>query len=155
MKRILVLFALLVPVSLAFADDAGVGSSSSMIDVVVAPAPAPATPPVVTIDPAHPVQSVETAWSEVRQFGFLYGGMMMLFAIGTVIIKKNDETHWLSQDHYLPIGVGVLGTLGAVINAKFAGGSWAAVVSTLMATVALIIQKPNPGRTSTATPAVT
>ena len=83
----------------------------------------------------------------MKQFGVLWGGMIVLYGVGTFIIKRNDESHWLSQDHTLPIAVGLLGTLAAILNAKFAGGSWPAVLSTLMATVTLILQKPKPGPT--------
>lgn len=118
---------------------AGSGSGSSSV-------------PVVVINPAQPVQSIESAWSAEKQFGVIWGSMLVLFGIGTVIVKKNDETHWLSQDHTLPIAVGVLGTIGAAINAKFAGGSWAVALTTLMTVVTLVLQKPQPGKSSS-TPA--
>lgn len=151
--------------SSAWADDAGssLASDAAVTSPVAAPldagipgpnvepAPAPAGAPSVVIDPAHPSQTYENARSAIVQYGVLWGGMLILFGVGTLIIKNNDETHWLSKDHYLPLGVGVLGVVGALLNAKFGAGSWTAVFAALGAAVALVIQKPTPGKSSSAT----
>ncbi len=134
----------------------GPGSSASIPSPIVTPAPTQntngsgsATAPVVTIDPSKPVQSATDAWAALKQYGYVWGGTLVLFGIGTIIIKKNDDTHWLSTDHFLPIGVGLLGVLGAAINARFAGGSWTTVFAALMGAVTLVLQKPTPGKSST------
>ncbi len=160
MKRtILVALLWLIPISLllaplAFADDGG-SAAPVMIDAG-SPAAGSATTTVTTTtttatvpsipDPqAHPLDAATSAWGMIKQYGWLWGSMIVLFGIGTFVIKLNDSSHWLSQDHVLPIAVGVLGMLAAALQAHFAGGSWAGVVATAFAVLTLIIQKPKPG----------
>lgn len=158
MKRTTLLaLALLIPLSLicfplALADDAGSGSA-----VAIAVAGGTGSGSAVAVVPslpdpmANPSQAVTTAWGLVHQYGWLWGSMIVLFGIGTVIVKINDSRHWLSQDHALPIIVGLLGTLGAALQAKFAGGSWAGVIATGVAALMLLLQKPTPGKPTPAT----
>jgi hypothetical protein len=68
--------------------------------------------------------------------------MLVVFGIGTVIIKRAQGDHWLANDHILTIIASVLGLVGAVLQVKFAGGSWAGVLAAGMAAVMLILQKP-------------
>ncbi len=163
MNKLLLALALILPISIASVDvsaqpsqDAG---AALLLDAGSAAAPvtgsgtAPVTP--VVIDPSHLQQSASDAWAAWEHFGIVWGSMMVLFGVGTLIVKKNDETHWLSQGRTLPIAVGVLGTIGSAIDAKFNGGNWTAVLSTLMATGALIIQKPVPGTMMKAPPGPT
>lgn len=91
---------------------------------------------------AHPIQTAQDSWTVVKQFGYLWGGMIVLFSIGTVLVKRASDDHWLANEHVLTGLTGLIGTLGAILQAKFMGGSWAVVVVTLMTTVTLMIQKP-------------
>lgn len=158
MKRIaLLVFLFAIPIALilaplAFADD-GSGSGSAVATVgsgSSAGSGSAATVPTLPDITEHPAEAATTAWGLVHQYGWLWGVMIVLFAIGTAVVKLNDEHHWLNKDHTLPIIVGLLGTLGAALQAKFAGGSWAGVFVTLFGAVMLLIQKPKP-----ADPAVT
>ncbi len=142
MKTLLVLIALAMP-CMAMADDAGVGSGSGSGSAAL-------VVPTYTVDPSSPVQDVDTARSMEKQFGILWGSMIVLFGIGTFVVKQNDETHWLSKGKTLPYVVGGLGVLGSLLTVKFAGGSYALVVITLIAAVNLVLQKPQPGKQSTA-----
>jgi len=149
MKKLLVLIALMVPCA-AYADDAG-GGSAVVVDAgigsaVVTGSGSATSVPTYTIDVEHPVQDAETAVSLTKQFGILWGSMIVLFGIGTFIVKQNDETHWLSHGHTLPIAVGVLGVLGSILACHFTGASWSLVGMAVMAVVTLIIQKPLPGK---------
>ena len=146
MKKIVLALALLC--GLAAPTLADSGSAIALVDAGVsldaAPAPAVIAPPSFVVDPAHPIDDATTAWALVKQAGWLWGGMAILFALGTYAIKKNEDRHWLGNDHVLAIGTTVLGVMGAVINAHFGSGSWATVVAVLVAGVALIVQKPQP-----------
>lgn len=152
---ILSLLLVLVPISLlcaplAFADtpiDAGSAAASATASTASAPAAVPSLP-----DPtAHPAEAATSAWGLVHQYGWLWGVMIVLFGIGTAIVKLNDERHWLSKDHTLPIVVGVLGVLGAALQAKFGGGSWAGVLATAFGALMLLLQKPAPGKQAPST----
>lgn len=104
--------------------------------------------PTVTLDPAHPLEDVGTATAAIKTYGIVWGAMLVLFAIGTFIIKNNDQTHWLSQDHVLPVGVAVLGTIGQILQAHFVSGNWGPVIVTAGAGLMLVLQKSKPGITS-------
>lgn len=128
-------------VGFTYLHDLGVASAQpAPSDAGVDAAP---TVPGLAHDPvAHPVEAATDAKGVLTQYGYVWGGMILAFALGTIFIKKADEDHWLSKDHMLPIGVALLGTLGAILQAKFAGGSWTVVGTTLMSAVLLVIQKP-------------
>ncbi len=154
MKRTaLLVFLFLVPIAiiaapLAFADD-GSGSGSAITAMGSGSSAGSAAVPTLPDITAHPGEAATTAWGLVKQYGWLWGAMIVLFGIGTAIIKLNDERHWLSKDHALPLVVGLVGTLGAALQAKFAGGSWAGVFVTLFGAVMLLIQKPKPAEPTT------
>lgn len=141
-----------------------------MIDAGVSAAPAPTdttatTPPAASVpsvpDPTvNPAATVTSAWSLVKQFGYVWGGMLVLFGLGTIAIKKAEDEHWLAAGHTLSILTSTIGILGAVLQWKFAGASPAGIVMAAMAAVMLIVQKPKKsaaqsqgGTASTAPPA--
>jgi hypothetical protein len=150
-KLIVFMFAL-VSVSflcfpLAFADD-GSGSGSAMVMTDAGAGSGSSATPTATTAPslpdpiAHPVEAATTARELIKQWGYVWGGMLVLFTIGTVLVKRAETEHWLSKDHTLPIVVSMLGILGAAINWKFAGGTLYAIFAAVMGSAMLIIQKP-------------
>jgi hypothetical protein len=117
-------------VGAAYADS---GSAGSAADVPSIPDPV-----------SNPVQAVAAAETDYRSYGYVWAGMLVLFAVGTAIVKRSDEETWLSKDHALPIITGLVGVLGAIIEVRFAGASVNVVLSAAMAGVMLVIQKPKP-----------
>lgn len=145
MTRIVLSIAILcgiaAPLTLAHADAVALVDAGASPD---AAAPAVAVVPTFVIDAGNPLSSATSAWDLIKQAGWLWGGMAVLFGLGTYVIKKNETAHWLSNDHILAVGTTVIGVLGAIVNAHFGSGSWAAVIAVLVAGVGLIIQKPAP-----------
>ena len=154
LHRVALLFAFLLALVFAtprvLADGSGVLVDAGVTAVdagSAAPVGAPAAPTFV-IDAANPLASATSAWDLVKQSGWIWGGMAVLFELGTYVIKKAGDDHWLSNDHILAVGTTVIGVIGAIVNAHFGNGSWAAVLTVAVAGVALIIQKPKPASSS-------
>lgn len=101
------------------------------------------------------VGSPTDAWGALQQYGYIWGGMLIVYAIGTAFAKKAEDEHWINAGHALSIITGSLGVIGAAIQAKFGGGSWAIVPMTLMGVVTLVIQRPKKVEGGGASPAIT
>lgn len=136
----------------ASVDSSGSGSGSAVVAPPAGSGSTVATVPSIPDPTAHPAEAAATAWQDLKAYGYVWGGMIVLLAIGTLMVKLADEEHWLSKGHTLPILVSLLGTIGALLQWHFAGGNLAVVFTTLMGAVLLIVQKPKPstGTASTA-----
>lgn len=154
---ILLLFAAPLGVGIAAADttvevDAGVGAGS-LADAGAgsAAAPAPATP----ADPvAKAKASVDTGWDLVEDYGPIWGGMLLAFAVVSALLRKNAEEHWLKEGRKLALMVAGVGVLGSVLEAHFGSGSWAGVVVTAIAAVKMLTSPTvPPPRTAPPAPA--
>lgn len=156
--RLAVLFTLVVATGLGVAHGIDRAAYAAGTDTATATATLEhdAASPRYALTAPPTVTSPTDAWDAVHQYGYVWGGMIIVFAIGTVIAKKADDDHWVNKDHVLPIITGTLGVIGAALQAKFAGGSWAVVPMTVMGVVTLILQnrpKKSPGSVATATTA--
>lgn len=138
---ILLLFATPLGVGIAAADttvelDAGVGAGS-LADAgpgsAAAPAPATPTSPIVRAQSA-----TDTGWDLVEDYGPIWGGMLLAFAVVSALLRKNAEEHWLKEGRKLALVVAGVGILGAVLEAHFGSGSWAGVVVTAIAAVKML-----------------
>lgn len=138
---ILLLFAAPLGVGIAAADttvelDAGVGAGS-LADAgpgsAAAPAPATPTSPIVRAQSA-----TDTGWDLVEDYGPIWGGMLLAFAVVSALLRKNAEEHWLKEGRKLALVVAGVGILGAVLEAHFGSGSWAGVVVTAIAAVKML-----------------
>lgn len=138
---ILLLFATSLGVGIAAADttvelDAGVGAGS-LADAgpgsAAAPAPATPTSPIVRAQSA-----TDTGWDLVEDYGPIWGGMLLAFAVVSALLRKNAEEHWLKEGRKLALVVAGVGILGAVLEAHFGSGSWAGVVVTAIAAVKML-----------------
>lgn len=83
--------------------------------------------------------STTTAWELIAQYGPIWGGMLLAFAIASEFVKRNEVAHWIGQGRALAAIVGAVGILGSVLEAQLGGGSWAGVVVTLMGAVKMFI----------------
>jgi hypothetical protein len=123
--------------------------SSPAISVVLAPVDAGAVPddaPRMSVSPSieQATQSFDDQWRIVEDYGPVWGGMLILFAIGTAIVKRNDEHHWLAQGNMLTGLVGSIGILGSLVEAHFSTASSAGIPVTLLLALKLLLQKPRP-----------
>lgn len=118
--------------------DAGVDALPPSDAAVMSEAPAAPAPTDVA------KQAVESQWRLVENYGPIWGGMLLLFGLGTVVAKrsgKGDE-HWLLKGHTLTGGIGALGLLGALLEANFTSAPGAGIPVTLFMAMNLLLQKP-------------
>jgi hypothetical protein len=85
------------------------------------------------------IATADTAWDLVEQHGPIWGGMLLVFGIGTVFVRRNEKDGWLKQGRVLAIVVGAVGVLGSVLEAALNGGTWAGVIVTAFAAIKLVL----------------
>lgn len=107
-----------------------------------------------TADPVVQVTSAaQTSWDMVRQFGPVWGGMLLAYGVLSQIVKAG---FWQQLVGKRAAGtVALLGVLCAVLEAHFGSGSWAGVVVTAIAAVKMLINPtvtPDPSKTGPVIP---
>lgn len=86
-------------------------------------------------------QAGDTQWTLVEDYGPIWGGMLVLFGLGYVFVRRNPG-HILGQGHTLSLAVGAVGLLGSLLEANFTTASGAGVPITLAMVIKLLLQRP-------------
>lgn len=109
-------------------------------------------PAVAHADPVAVAQaSADGGWAMVSTYGPIWGGGLLLFALGGSFLRWNESTHWIAQGRTLAILTGLLSVLGAIAQWHFNGGSSAGIITTLVAAVSLVLHPVTTAPSSTAT----
>lgn len=100
------------------------------------------------VDPvAIATASTDSGWSLVSQYGWFWGGSLLLLGLGRALLKGNAASHWIAQGRTLAVIAGVLGVLGSVAEWHFNGAPAAGILITLVMAAKLVWQPAAPEAT--------
>lgn len=87
------------------------------------------------LDTSHSVSTatLDDSWAMISTYGWIWGGMAVVLALASWVLKRNDSTHWIAQGRTLALIVGGLGIAAAALDAKFAGAPLSGVAMTAIA----------------------
>lgn len=91
---------------------------------------------------ADPVATASTAtdaaWQLVAQYGWLWGGMLLLLGLGQALLRANESKHWIAQGRTLALLSGGLAVLGSIAQWHFGNGPLEGVLVTLVTALTLV-----------------
>lgn len=82
----------------------------------------------------------DATWSLVGQYGWFWGGSLLLLGLGRALLKGNAASHWLAQGRTLAAIAGSLSVLGAVAEWHFNAAPAAGILITLVMAAKLVWQ---------------
>jgi hypothetical protein len=92
-----------------------------------------------TADPvAAATTATDSGWQLVRQYGWLWGGVLLTVGLGGSLLKDASDSAWFKQGKRLAIVTSALGVLGAVAQWHFNGAPLEGVLVTAIMALKLV-----------------
>lgn len=83
------------------------------------------TSPIVTA-----ASSGDAIFQIVQTYGWLWGGLTLLYIGVGWLLKLNQSTHWIAQGKRLAMATSVVGVVGSALQAYFGGTPLTGVIAT-------------------------
>lgn len=88
----------------------------------------------------HPIQppAADASMQLFEQYGWFWGGALLLSGLGGWLLKRNESEHWLARGRTLVAVSAGLSVLGALLEWRLNGAPIAGVLVTLVMAVKLL-----------------
>ena len=83
-----------------------------------------------TGDAVVPPPTPDALIAYVQSYGWIVGGLTVIYVSARYLLKKNDSTHWLAQGRALAIVTTIVGVGGTALQAFTSGTPWSGVLAT-------------------------
>lgn len=83
-----------------------------------------------TGDAPVPLPTPDALMAYVQNYGWIVGGLTVVYLCARWLLKKNESTHWLAQGRSLAIVTTLIGVGGTALQAYTTGTPWSGVLAT-------------------------
>lgn len=97
--------------------------------------------------------SADSVYSVIQSYGWLWGGMAIVFGSLSWLLARNESTHWIAQGRTLAILTASVGLGVAALKAHLGGAPWSGVLLTLIVGIFKVISPVTIAKQSGQSPA--
>lgn len=83
--------------------------------------------------------STDSVYTVIATYGWLWGGMAVVFGSLSWLLSRNESTHWIAQGRTLAVLTASAGLGVAALKAHFGGAPWSGVMLTLIVGIFKVI----------------